>query len=70
MSKTGKTTGSGHPIHTQTSIPTPVHGNPPHVDVQSVHADGRTSVPASGHHRTDPGHMSWGKQAHPGGGKK
>ena len=70
MAKTGKTTGSGHPIHTNTTVPSKPHGQPAHVDMQSFNSKGKASVEKAGAHKTDPGLVDWGSQAHPSKGGK
>jgi hypothetical protein len=69
---TGKTTQAGYPIYQNTSVPSPPHTSDAtpgqeHVDVQSFNTKGKASN-ASKHH-TEPGMVSWGRQAH-GKGKK
>ena len=65
MAETGKKTEAGFPIQTNTSMPTPVHGNPPHVDLQSTDESGKTKVYEESHHLTDEGHLSMGREAYP-----
>ncbi len=71
---TGKATQAGYPIYQNTSVPTPPHPSPStsgqvHVDLQSFPSGGKGKPFISSHHHTEPGMVSWGRQAH-GSGKK
>jgi hypothetical protein len=63
MADTGKKTGSGHPIHSKTSVPSPAHGNPSHSDLQSFDERGKSSVTSGNQHREDL--VPWANEAHP-----
>ncbi len=68
MAETGKKTGSGHPIHTNTSVPSPVHTSDrtpePHTDMQSFDSRGHATTHSGGEHLTDAGHKDWADEAH------
>ena len=69
MAKTGKTTGSGHPIHSNTTVPSKPHSSDStsgeeHTDLQSFDSKGKASVTEGNAHRTDEGSLDWAHEAH------
>lgn len=69
MADTGKKTGAGHPIHTNTTTPSKPHSSDStsgeeHTDFQSRDSKGDVSVTKDNAHKTDSSSLDWAHQAH------
>jgi len=69
MADTGKKTGSGAPIHSNTTVPSAPHTSKStpgqeHTDFQSHDSKGNVSVTEGNAHKTDSSSLDWAHQAH------